>query len=115
MTVATMPQHLGSCRAVRCAADLARAYDDRAAAAWRGEPGGAAFGDWLGRCWRPDAAAPPGPPAAVSPCGGGGRGLRWYDAGGAVVGVVPGVAGGYRVPVGAVPPVAWPRPRGSGA
>lgn len=105
MTLATLPQQFAAARAVRGAAGLARAYDERAWAAWRGEPGGTAFGDWLARWWQPDLAPPPGPPAALSPLGGGGRGLAWYDTDGAVVGVVPGVGGGYRVPVGTVPPL----------
>jgi hypothetical protein len=87
-----------------CAAALARACDDHLAACWRGEAGWAAFGDWLAPFWRPGLHAPPGPPAAVSVLGGGGRGIAWYDAGGAVLGVVPGLAGGYRVPADADPP-----------
>jgi hypothetical protein len=108
MALATLPQRFASIRAVRCAENLARVYDDRVAADWRGEPGAAAFGDWLARWWRADAVAPPGPPDAVSPHGGGGRGLVWFDTDGAVVGVVPGAPGGYRVPLGAVPPASSP-------
>jgi hypothetical protein len=87
-----------------CAVVLARACDDHRAACWRGETGWAAFGDWLVPFWRPDLGAPPGPPAAVSVLGGGGRGIAWYDADGAVLGVVIGLAGGYRVPADADPP-----------
>jgi hypothetical protein len=99
------PELIASSGAIRCAADLARAYDDRVAAAWRGEPGGPAFGDRLAGWWRLALMPPPGPPAAVSPHGGGGRGLRWYDTRSSIVGVVPGMVGGDRVPVGAIPPV----------
>jgi hypothetical protein len=89
---------------LRGARDLARACDRHFAACWRGEADWAAFAAWLDAYRRPGVAAPPGPPAAVSPHGGGGRGIAWYDAPGAILGTMAGVGWGYRVPRGAAPP-----------
>src|SRR5215216_1429765 len=77
---------------LRGARALARAYDVHVAACWRGEADGAAFGNWLGQCRCPEVVIPPGPPAAVSPHGAGGRGLAWYDVPGAILGSAVGVA-----------------------
>ena len=84
---------------------LARSYDQAVAASWRGdEAARRAFAAWLAPFWRPDGPPEPGDaPAAVSVLGAGGRGIRWYDAGPAVVGYVPGRGGCYRVPVAATP------------
>jgi hypothetical protein len=93
---------------------LAGRYLDYVAALWRGDPGGRRFGIWLCRYWR--AALPPAPasaPDAVSPHGGGGRGICWHETADAVLGYVPGVSGGYRIPkaaLGEAPPLgsrAW--------
>ena len=42
-------------------------------------------------------------PDAISSHGGGGRGIHWYQTGSEVLGYVPGVRGGYRVPIDAIP------------
>jgi hypothetical protein len=87
---------------VRCAADLAVAYDRGVAAYWRGETDGKRNGTWLEGFWRPIVLVPLGPPAAMSVYGGAGRGIAWYDADDVVVGCVRGCAtGGYWVPRGA--------------
>jgi len=83
---------------------LARAYDAHLAAWWRGEADPRPFAAWLAARWDPETAPPPGQPAALSPLGAGGRGIRWYEAEEAVLGVVPGLAGGYRVPRSEDPP-----------
>ena len=69
---------------------LAVRFDLYLAACWRGDEC-EAFGDWLDARWCPEA--PPEPaegPAAVSVLGGAGRGIRWYERGGAIVGYVAG-------------------------
>lgn len=78
---------------------LAHAYLRFVSALWRGDPEAAAFEAWLDGWWcQALPTAPAGPPDARSPHGGGGRGIRWYEAAGEVRGYVPGTAGGYRVP-----------------
>lgn len=86
---------------VQSAADLATAYNQNVAACWRGETDGHRFGDWLEGCWQPTMAVPPGAPAAISVHGASGRGIAWYDAGPAVVGLVRGCPGGYWIRRGA--------------
>ena len=90
-------------RMTACA--LADAYLRYASALWRGDADAQAVGAWLSgfRC----EDMPPEPavlPRAVSPHGGGGRGIRWPEAGLAILGYVPGTSVGYRVPREAVPP-----------
>lgn len=83
---------------------LALTYLQNASACWRGEMLAPAFASRLGAYWRPDM--PPEPataPDAVSPHGGGGRGICWRQVGDDILGYVPGARGGYQVPVGAVP------------
>ena len=91
--------------------ELALAYDRFVAARWRGEEGATeAFAVWLEAHWTGDA--PPEPddcPDAVSFLGGAGAGIRWYAAGGAVLGYVAGRQRGcYWVPLGAAPPPVRP-------
>ena len=88
---------------------LAQAIDHHVAALWRGEKNiDDDFFVWLTSLWSPTAAPEPkGDPTAVSVLGAGGVGIRWYDAGAAFVGYVPGRPGGcYRVPATAVLPQA---------
>lgn len=83
---------------------LTRAYLRYASACWRGDSLAAVFASRLGAYWRPEM--PPVPEAApdtVSPHGGGGRGICWRQAGGEVLGHVPGARSGYRIPVDAIP------------
>jgi hypothetical protein len=85
------------------ARDLALGFLRYASACWRGEDAAAAFTAGLASFWR--HAMPPtpaSPPDAVSPHGGGGRGICWYQRGGVVLGYVPGARGGYVVPAAAV-------------
>ena len=83
---------------------LALSYLRWASACWRGDSLAPVFATQLGACWRP--ALPPKPagqPDAISPHGGGGRGIHWYHTDAEVLGYVPGAAGGYQVPVAAIP------------
>jgi hypothetical protein len=92
---------------------LAHAVDHHVAALWRGEKNiDDDFFVWLTSLWSPTAAPEPnGEPIAVSVLGAGGVGIRWYDAGSAFVGYVPGRPGGcYRVPTTAVLPQAGREP-----
>ncbi|MGH6959686.1 MAG: hypothetical protein ACREE7_04310, partial [Dongiaceae bacterium] len=58
----------------------------------------------LGAYWRPELPpAPEAAPDAVSPHGGGGRGIEWYQTDHDVLGYVPGRGGGYQVPVQEIP------------
>lgn len=86
------------------ARELAAGFLRYASSCWRGDRCAAVFPLRLSAYWR--AALPPAPaaaPAAVSPHGAAGRGIRWYETGHDVVGYVPGLPGGYQVPTGAVP------------
>ena len=63
-----------------------------------------AFATRLGAYWRP--ALPPMPagrPDAISPHGGGGRSIHWYHTDDEILGYIPGAAGGYQVPIAAIP------------
>jgi hypothetical protein len=83
---------------------LALSYLRWASACWRGDSLAAVFATQLEACW--SSALPPkpaGPPDAISPHGGGGRGIHWYHTDEAVIGYVPGSAGGYQVPGAAIP------------
>ena len=100
-------------------AQLARRYGEYLAvlhaALARGRRGAAPvvpFMAWVEDCWRDDAPPEPaGPPAAVS-AGGWGT-VRWHEAGRAIRGYVPGLAGCYEVPVDAALP-ALRHPAGTG-
>lgn len=87
------------------AAQFARLYDRYLAALWRGD-NVAAFGAWLDAHWAPaEQPEPATPPAAMSPLGGGGRGIRWYETATGIVGYVPGFARAcYRIPATVTPP-----------
>ena len=83
---------------------LALAYLQYAPACWRGEILAPVFASRLGAYWHPDMPLEPvAAPDAVSPHGGSGRGICWYQGGGEVLGYVPGVRGGYQIPVSAIP------------
>ena len=76
-------------------------------ACWRGERGAAAFQLRLSAYWQPDMPpAPVAAPDAVSPHGAAGRGILWYEIGQEVLGYIPGLRGGYRLPGRAVPQLA---------
>ena len=99
LVVAARPPTKG---AAACA--LANGYMTSMSAYWRGEPHPLEFGQWLSRYW--DSTLYPGvfgPADATSPHGGGGRGIRWYETSGAVVGLIPGRRGGYSIPLDAIP------------
>jgi hypothetical protein len=75
-----------------------------ASACWRGDMLASVFATQLGAYWRPVLPPmPAGPADAISPHGGGGRGIHWYHTHEEVLGYVLGGAGGYRVPVAAIP------------
>ena len=83
---------------------LALSYLRWASACWRGDTLAPVFATRLGAYWRP--ALPPKPAGradAISPHGGGGRGIHWYHTDEEVLGYVLSGAGGYRVPVAAIP------------
>lgn len=92
-------------RAVVSAGRLARAYDAQIAACWRGDGDGCHFLAWLAFYRHPGLFTPVGPPDAVSVHGAGGRGIMWYEGAEAIIGIVPGQPWGYRVPIGAAPPL----------
>lgn len=82
------------------ATQLALAYDLTVSSLWRGEPDQARFMNWLDRYrLNPTLPMPTGLPHAFSVLGGGGRGIRWYEAGDAILGV-PGDerAACFRIP-----------------
>lgn len=88
-------------------AELARAYDQYVSALWRGDAAAAPFGAWLRTHWRDGPVPQPAaPPIAISPCGGGGRGICWYETETTIFGCIPGADGYYAVPLNAVLPPA---------
>lgn len=72
---------------------------------WR-HPEASAFADWLAGFWETDCPlAIAGPPDATSAVGGSADGIRWFAAGGGVLGYAAGHGRGcYRIPQGAEPP-----------
>jgi hypothetical protein len=83
---------------------LALSYLRWASACWRGDTLAPVFATRLEAYWRPALPTrPAGQADAISPHGGGGRGIQWYHTDEEVLGYVPGAAGGYQVPVAAVP------------
>ena len=100
----TMTEVLRQRATERDACALALSYLRWASACWRGDTLAPVFATRLGAYWRP--ALPPLPAGradAISPHGGGGRGIHWYHTEEEVLGYVPGAAGGYQVPVAAIP------------
>ena len=101
------------------ACDLAMAYLLYESACWRGQPA-RVFALRLGSYWRSEL--PPVPktePDAYSPHGAGGRGIRWFEKSGEVLGYITGCRCGYRIPVSSIAGLArtvpqWPR-RAAGA
>jgi hypothetical protein len=82
---------------------LARCYLRYVSAVWRGDVTLAAFAAWLDAYW--DRELPPVPasmPDAISPHGGGGHGICWFETADEIRGYVSGTTGGFRVPLGAV-------------
>lgn len=78
-----------------------------ASARWRGDSGAAVLPLRLSAYWQPELRpAPLAEPDAFSPHGAAGRGIRWYQMGQEVLGYIPGVRGGFRIPVHAVPRLA---------
>jgi hypothetical protein len=75
-----------------------------ASACWKGETLAPVFANQLEACWHPVLPPiPAGQADAISPHGGGGRGIHWYHTDEEVLGYVPGAAGGYRVPLAVIP------------
>jgi hypothetical protein len=108
IAVAERPTGLSSCpfaaHAGESASALAGACLDWASACWRGEQRAPLFATRLGAYWQPELPPQPiGTPDAMSLHGGGGRGIQWYETGEEIRGYVPGVCGGYRVPIAALP------------
>jgi hypothetical protein len=83
---------------------LALAYLRYASACWRADSRAPVFASRLGAYWRPEMPpVPAAAPDAISPHGGGGRGICWRQVDGDILGHVPGGRGGYQIPIGAVP------------
>ena len=83
---------------------LALSYLRWASSCWRGDTLAPVFATQLGEYWCPALPTMPARRAdAISPHGGGGRGIHWYHTDEEVLGYVPGAAGGYRVPLAAIP------------
>jgi hypothetical protein len=86
---------------VGCTArELARQYLRAVSDVWLGQDDPQRFENWLAGYWKP--ALPPRLPRipdAISPHGGGGRGIDWYETGTTIVGYVRGVMGGYSIPL----------------
>src|SRR5215204_4009342 len=83
---------------------LALSYLRWASACWRGDTLAPVFATQLGAYGRPALPRiPAGRADAISPHGGGGRGIYWYHTEKEVLGYVPGATGGYQVPVAAIP------------
>jgi hypothetical protein len=83
---------------------LAHSYLRWASACWRGDTLAPVFATQLGTYWRPVLPPIPARQAdAISPHGAGGRSIHWYHTDDEVFGYIPGVAGGYQVPVAAIP------------
>ena len=101
ITITAGPRHPAT-RKDACA--LALGYLRWASACWRGDRLAPVFATRLGAYWCP--ALPPKPAGradAISPHGGGGRGIHWYHTDEEVLGYVPGAAGGYQVPIAVIP------------
>ena len=95
-----------SCRPAteKDACALALSYLRWASACWRGDTLAPVFATQLAAYWCPELPPiPAGQIDAVSPHGGGGRGIHWYHTDEEVLGYVLGTAGGYQVPVAAIP------------
>ena len=84
---------------------LADVYLQYASAPWRGDADGRALRAGLSGFQCDDMPLEPDVlPGAFSPQGGGGPGIRWHEAGLAILGYEPGMSVGYRVPRDVVPP-----------
>src|SRR5215207_4204100 len=77
---------------------IASAWSSYFAGLWRGDPAASGFAEWLAGYWEPSLERPGGAPDAGSALAAGGRGIEWFERDGWVYGVVPGSAGGYRLP-----------------
>lgn len=100
--VAIEPQPM-TAPAGEAARALAAGYLRYASSCWRGDQCAAAFPLRLSAYWQPEM--PPEPvaaPAAVSPHGAAGRGIRWYETGQEVRGYVAGRPCGFQVSARAV-------------
>lgn len=93
-------------RVHNAARDLALGYQRFVSGCWRGDDPDQGFGERLTAYWRTSMPAEPREaPDAISPHGGGGKGIRWFLWADEVLGFVPGARGGYRIPRGAVVPM----------
>jgi hypothetical protein len=80
---------------------IARRYDAFVAGYWRGEAVDQAFLSWLTGWWRPGPVGELNAtePHALSPHGGAGRGIAWFENDLVILGVVRGAGGGcYVIP-----------------
>lgn len=82
------------------ARSLARCYLRYVSAVWRGDPSAARFAGWIDTFWTVDL--PPVPaamPDAISPHGGAGHGISWFERDNEILGYINGVGTGYRIPI----------------
>ena len=101
ITITAAPRHPAT---EKDASALALSYLRWASACWRGERLAPVFATQLGAYWCPALPTKPaGQADAISPHGAGGRSIHWYHTDAEVLGYVPGAAGGYQVPVAAIP------------
>ena len=94
---------------------LARCYLRYVSALWRGDDAAAAFASWIDQFW--SAALPPIPqtmPDEISPHGGAGHGISWFQTADAILGYVGAASGGYRVPLSALHHAEEMAPRDTG-
>ena len=94
---------------------LARCYLRYVSALWRGDDSAAAFASWIDQFW--SAVLPPVPdamPDAISPHGGAGHGISWFETVGEIRGYIGAAPGGYRVPIGALRQAEELSPRDTG-
>ena len=78
-------------------------------ALWRGDPAVSGFAEWLAGFWETGLQRPDGTPDALSELAAGGRGIKWYERDGWVMGIVPGQSGGYLLPRATILEHLWPR------
>jgi hypothetical protein len=94
---------------------LARCYLRYVSALWRGDESAAAFAGWLDTFWQAEMpSASEAVPAAISPHGGAGHGICWFETRDEILGYVGGATGGYRLPLGAVRHAEELSPRDTG-
>ena len=86
---------------------MASAWAGYYAALGGGDPAASGFAEWLADFWEPTLVRPDGVPDARSPHAAGGRGIEWSEREGWVRGHVPGLHGGYLLPLAMILEHPW--------